>query len=97
MRQQSGWLYPNMDYADALYTLKETAAILNWPDPDTWGLHCWRRGWGREAFAAGGLAALFLSGGWKGVAAFAYLEAKQKSAIEGAEFCLNFSDDEDEY
>ena len=45
-----GPLFPSLTYADALWRLKDTAAALNWPDPETWGLHCWRRGYGRDAF-----------------------------------------------
>ena len=90
---QNGLVFPTLSCADALWQLKDTAAILNWPHPETFGLHAWRRGWGREKFNAGGIPALFESGGWRGVAAWGYLIALGKSEVENAEFVLNWSDD----
>ncbi len=36
-----------------------------------------------------------MTGGWKGCAAFGYLLAEQRSAIEAMEFAVSYSDEED--
>ena len=83
-----------VSYRSALFWLKEAAAALKWDDPDSWASHCFRRGWGQESYQHGGLGALFFSGGWKGLAAFGYLSAKQRSSMEAAEFAINWSDED---
>ncbi len=95
-RAGQGQVFPVVKYSHALRVLRAGAAALQWPDAHAWGTHCWRRGWGREAFAAGGLSALVLSGGWRGVAALGYLEARQRSKIAACDFALEFSDSESE-
>lgn len=57
-----------------------------------WGTHAFRRGFADEALRAGGPAALFFSGGWKGIAAFGYVAAKSRGALAAAEWLVNHSD-----
>jgi hypothetical protein len=95
--QKHGYVFPQVSYASALYWLRQGASALGWIAPQSWGTHAFRRGWGREAFKAGGLSALFLSGGWRGLAAFGYMSARQRSEVEACDFAVDASDDEDDW
>ena len=90
-----GALFPSLSYDLALSSLKVAAAGLQFPRAAHWGTHCFRRGWGDEVLAAGGVPALFFSGGWRGVSAFGYASAKSRGAAEAAEFAVDFSDSSD--
>ena len=48
----------------------------------------------RDAFAAGGLSALFASGGWRGGAAFGYFAARQLGEAAACDFAVSWSDSE---
>ena len=81
----------------ALMWLREGASALSWKDPSNWGTHAFRRGAAREAFQYGGLAALMHAGGWKSRGgAMRYLEKRQLSALEQAEYIIELSDEEGE-
>ena len=54
--------------------------------------HAFRRGWADEALKERGVAALFHSGGWRGVAAFGYVEAQTRGALAAAEWLIDHSD-----
>ena len=71
--------------------------LPGWDYPNAWGSHAFRRGYGREAFEKGGLPALFLAGGWRSMAAFAYISAQQLASTQECDFHVEFSDsDEDD-
>ena len=91
-RWATGKLFPDITYSSALALVKVAAAISGLGDPLTWGTHAFRRGWADEALKAGGPAALFYSGGWKGVAAFSYVQAQTRGAMQAAEWLVEFSD-----
>jgi hypothetical protein len=91
-----GPLFPSLTYADGLALVKAAAAEIGLNQPLTWGTHAFRRGWADEALRAGGPAALFYSGGWKGVAAFGYVAAQSSSALAAAEWLVDFSESESE-
>ena len=57
-----------------------------------WGTHAFRRGFAAEALYEGGPAALFFSGGWKGVAALGYADAQTRGAVAAAEWLVDHSD-----
>ena len=95
---QHGFVLQNIDYASALIWLREGAAHLNWQDATRWGTHAFRRGYGREQFAKLGLIGLMAAGGWKShAAAIGYLHAKQKSHLSAMEFCIDQSDEEEDW
>ena len=71
--------------------LKAVAAVLDFPDAGSWGTHAFRRGWAEDALKAGGPSALFYSGGWRGVAAFAYVDATTRGELGAAEWLVQFS------
>ena len=89
-------LFPEICYTSSLAFLKASAALAGLSEPSTWGTHAFRRGWADEALQAGGPAALFFSGGWKGVAAFGYAQAKTRGALAAAEWLIDHSESEDE-
>ena len=91
-RHGNGRIFPNLCYANALAALKIAALDLGFPRASEWGTHAFRRGWADEALKEGGVTALFYSGGWKGVAAFGYASAKARSALQSAEWLVEFSD-----
>ena len=79
-----------------LALVKAAASIIGINEPMAWGTHVFRRGWADEALQAGGPSALFFSGGWKGVAAFGYVQAKSKGALQAAEWLVEFSDSDND-
>ena len=87
--------FPDVTYADGLAYLKAAASRLGFESPMSWGTHCFRRGWADEVLKEGGPTALFYSGGWRGVTAFAYASAQARSAVEAAEWAVEFSDSSD--
>ena len=89
-------LFPDVCYTSSLAFLKASAALAGLPKPSTWGTHAFRRGWADEALQAGGPAALFFSGGWKGVAAFGYAQAKTRGALIAAEWLIDHYESEEE-
>ena len=89
---EGGRLFPAVSYADSLALLKCAADQLKLENASAWGTHAFRRGWADEALRAGGPTALFYSGGWRGVAAFAYAAAQTRGAISSAEWLVDFSD-----
>ena len=88
-------LFPHVSYTEGLAYLKAAAMHLRLERASEWGTHAFRRGWANEALKAGGATALFYSGGWRGVAAFSYVEAKARGAVEAAEWLVEFSDSSD--
>ena len=95
-RWQTGRIFPQLDYASGLGLLKAAADLAGLPEPFSWGTHAFRRGWAQEALVAGEPSALFFSGGWKGVAAFAYVSAKSRGAQAAAKFLVDFSSSDDD-
>ena len=89
-------IFPNIDYSSSLAMLKIAASLAGLSDALPWGTHCFRRGFADEALKAGGPSALFFSGGWKGVAAFAYVQAQTRGALQSAEWLVDFSDSDDD-
>ena len=85
-------IFPGVSYGTALATLKVAALALGFPKAESWGTHAFRRGWADEALMHGGVPALFLSGGWRGVAAFGYASAQAKGAMQAAEWLVEFTD-----
>ena len=88
-------MFPHVSYAEGLAYLKAADMLLKLKRASEWGTHAFRRGWANEALNAGGATALFKSGGWRGVAAFSYVEAKARGALEAAEWLVEFSDSSD--
>ena len=88
-------VFPHVSYTEGLAYLKAAAMHLRLERASEWGTHAFRRGWANEALKAGGATALFYSGGWRGVAAFSYVEAKARGALEAAEWLVEFSDSSD--
>ena len=88
-------LFPHVSYTEGLAYLKAAAMHLRLERASEWGTHAFRRGWANEALRAGGATALFYSGGWRGVAAFSYVKAKARGAVEAAEWLVEFSDSSD--
>jgi len=91
-RAGQGRLFPGLSYRAALASLKTAALALGYERAAEWGTHAFRRGWADECLAAGGVPALFHSGGWRGVAAFGYASAASKDAVTAAEWAIEFSD-----
>ena len=87
-----GRLFPQLDYSGSLASLKVAAEHCGIDRAMEWGTHAFRRGWADEALKAGGPAALFFSGGWRGVAAFGYVSAQARGAITAAEWLVDHSD-----
>jgi len=87
--------FAGVQYADALAVLKLAAAALQLRSAAAWGTHAFRRGFADEALQQGGPAALFFSGGWKGVAAFGYASAQTRGAVAAAEWLVDHSDSSD--
>ena len=90
-RWASGRIFPEITYTDGLAVLKAAAELTGLPSPLTWDTHCFRRGWADDVLREGGPGALFYSGGWKGVAAFGYANARTRGALQAAEFCVDHS------
>ena len=88
-------VFPHVSYAEGLAYVKAADMLLKLERASEWGTHAFRRGWANEALKAGGATALFYSGGWRGVAAFSYVEAKARGALEAAEWLVEFSDSSD--
>ena len=88
-------VFPHVSYTEGFAYLKAAAMHLRLERASEWGTHAFRRGWANEALKAGGATALFYSGGWRGVAAFSYVEAKARGALEAAEWLVEFSDSSD--
>ena len=88
-------VFTGLSYAEGLAYLKAGAAHLKFERASEWGTHAFRRGWANEALKAGGPTALFYSGGWRGIAAFSYVTAQARGAIEAAEWLVEFSDSSD--
>ena len=95
-RCSKGRVFPNVSYSAALQLLKRAAAIAGLPNPTAWGTHCFRRGAADDALRAGGPSALFWSGGWRGVAAFAYASARALGEMNAARFLTEYSDSSDD-
>jgi hypothetical protein len=95
-RWNAGRIFPEVCYTSSLGFLKAAVAIGGLANPNTWGTHAFRRGRADEALQAGGPGALFYSGGWRGVAAFGYAQAKTRGAIAAAEWLVDFSESEHE-
>ena len=87
--------WPGLTASRVRHWFRRAATALAWPEPNTWASHALRRGAGRDAERAGGMPALLAAGGWKGAAAFGYLEAQRLGAMAAAEYLLSFSSDED--
>ena len=87
--------FASVQFADALAVLKLAAAALQLRSAAAWGTHAFRRGFADEALQQGGPAALFFSGGWKGVAAFGYVSAQSRGALSAAEWLVDHSDSSD--
>ena len=85
-------LFPSITYSDSLAGLKIAAQALGFAEGRSWGTHAFRRGWATEVIEAKGPAALFYSGGWRGMTAFAYASAKARGTSADAEFIIEFSD-----
>ena len=94
-RFTDGCIFPNVSYAESLALLKVAAELCGFERAMEWGTHAFRRGWADEALRAGGPAALFFSGGWRGVAAFGYVSAQSRGALLAAEWLVNHSDSSD--
>ena len=84
--------FANARYSDALAVLKLAASALHLRNAPAWGTHAFRRGFADEALQQGGPAALFFSGGWKGVAAFGHVSAQSRGALTAAEWLVVHSD-----
>jgi len=91
-RVQAGRVFPALEYRHALAQLKVAALALGFERAGEWGTHAFRRGWADECLAAGGVPALFHSGGWRGVAAFGYASAASRDAATAAEWLVEFSE-----
>jgi hypothetical protein len=94
-RWEHGRVFPAVCYTSGLGLLKAAASLVGLPQPFSWGTHAFRRGWADEALKAGGPSALFYSGGWRGVAAFGYVDAKSRGAMLAAEWLVDHSDSSD--
>ena len=84
--------FVGISYHESLACLKLAAQTLGFAEARSWGTHAFRRGWATEVVEAKGPTALFYSGGWRGVTAFAYASAKARGTLAEAEFLIEFSD-----
>ena len=91
-RRGGAQVFPDLSYAEGLAYLKAGAAHLGFERASEWGTHAFRRSWANDAIKNGGATALFYSGGWRGVAAFSYVAAQTRGAMEAAEWLVEFSD-----
>ena len=91
-RYGGGQVFPGLSYVEGLAYLKAGATQLKFERAAEWGTHAFRRGWANESLKAGGPTALFYSVGWRGVAAFSYVAAQSRGAMEAAEWLVEFSD-----
>ena len=83
--------FGHISYSESLAFLKLAASACNLRSPQAWGTHAFRRGWATDALKAGGPTALFYSGGWRGLTAFAYASARARGALQAAEFLVEHS------
>ena len=88
-------IFPGLCYSEGLAYLKAAAVSLGLSCAASWGTHAFRRGWADEVLKQCGPAALFYSGGWRGVTAFAYASAQARSSVEAAEWAVDFSESSD--
>ena len=88
----SGLVFPRVTYPESLALLKLAAHACGCPDAGSWGTHAFRRGWATECLQANGPSALFYSGGWRGLSAFAYASAKARGTVAAAEFLIDHSE-----
>ncbi len=85
-------IFSGITYAESLGMQKIAAGARGFASAASWGTHAFRRGWATECLQAGGPTALFYSGGWRGLTAFAYASARARGAIAAAEFLVDHSD-----
>ena len=88
----AGLVFPRVTYSESLALLKLAAQACGRAHPASWGTHAFRRGWATECLQANGPSALFYSGGWRGLSAFAYASAKARGTLAAAEFLIDHSD-----
>ena len=84
--------FSGISYHESLACLKLAAQALGFAEARSWGTHAFRRGWATEVVEAKGPTALFYSGGWRGVTAFAYASARARGTLAEAEFLIEFSE-----
>ena len=84
--------FGHVSYSEALAFLKAGAVALALPQALHWGTHAFRRGFANDALRAGGVSALFWSGGWRGLAAFGYATAQARGEVAAAEWLVEHSD-----
>ena len=84
--------FADVQYSEALAVLKLAAKALQLRSAGAWGTHAFRRGWATECLQANGPTALFYSGGWRGLTAFAYTSAKARGSVAEAEFLVEHSE-----
>ena len=87
-----GMPFGHVSYSEALAFLKAGAVALNLPDARGWGTHAFRRGFANDALRAGGVSALFWSGGWRGLAAFGYAKTQSRGDLAAAEWLVEHSE-----
>ena len=85
-------VFPGLTYPLGLATLKLAAQACGFEGAEAWGTHAFRRGWATECLQANGPEALFYSGGWRGVTAFAYASAQARGSLAAAEFLIEHSE-----
>ena len=90
--QHEGALFPGVTYSESLATLKVAAQACGIADAASWGTHAFRRGWATECLQANGPTALFYSGGWRGLTAFAYASARARGDLAAAEFLVDHAE-----
>ena len=90
-----GRLFSGVSYSESLATLKIAAQACGFDNASAWGTHAFRRGWATECLQANGPTALFYSGGWRGLSAFAYASARARGGIAAAEFLIEHSESSD--
>ena len=86
-------VFPALTYVEG--SAYAAAVRVNLERPTDWGTHAFRRGWADEVLKEGGPTALSYSGGWRDVTAFACASAKARSAVEAAEWVVEFPESSD--
>ena len=76
--------------------LRAGAQQLHWPNALLLGTHSWRRGWAQDCFDRGGIAAVFAGGGWRGMAAWGYLQSQQLGTMDDVDFWAHHGDSDGE-
>ena len=84
--------FGHVAHPEALAYLKAGAVALGFPEARHWGTHAFRRGFADDALRAGGVSALFWSGGWKGLAAFGYATAQSRGEVAAAKWLVEHSE-----